>query len=107
VQSSQQWHLFSSGSGNFLHWQWELHNWQWECLTKMMRLVVEIECVGKIADAFDKASGSSDVLKPEQIPYQFDIGHKFAPFKRKSVQKLCVHLKLFQFHVVDVYIIEE
>nr|GEX80250.1 hypothetical protein [Tanacetum cinerariifolium] len=24
VQSSQQWHLFFSGSGNFLHWQWEL-----------------------------------------------------------------------------------
>nr|GEZ74602.1 hypothetical protein [Tanacetum cinerariifolium] len=24
VQSSEQWHLFSSGSGNFLHWQWEL-----------------------------------------------------------------------------------
>nr|GFA21636.1 hypothetical protein [Tanacetum cinerariifolium] len=24
VQSSQQWHLFSSGNGNFLHWQWEL-----------------------------------------------------------------------------------
>nr|GEY84247.1 putative ribonuclease H-like domain-containing protein [Tanacetum cinerariifolium] len=24
VQSSQQWILFSSGSGNFLHWQWEL-----------------------------------------------------------------------------------
>nr|GEU99223.1 ribonuclease H-like domain-containing protein [Tanacetum cinerariifolium] len=31
VQSSQQWNLFSSGSGNFF-WQWELHNWQWECL---------------------------------------------------------------------------
>nr|GEU98009.1 hypothetical protein [Tanacetum cinerariifolium] len=24
MQSSQQWHLFSSGSGNFLHWKWEL-----------------------------------------------------------------------------------
>nr|GEZ02132.1 hypothetical protein [Tanacetum cinerariifolium] len=24
VQSSQQWHLISSGSENFLHWQWEL-----------------------------------------------------------------------------------
>nr|GEY07452.1 hypothetical protein [Tanacetum cinerariifolium] len=38
VQSSQQWHCFSSavgtfftGSGNFF-WKWELHNWQWECL---------------------------------------------------------------------------
>nr|GEX27457.1 LTR Gag-Pol-polymerase 3 [Tanacetum cinerariifolium] len=35
--------------------------------TDIVRLVVEIECVGKIADAFDKASGSSDVLKPEQV----------------------------------------
>nr|GEV52569.1 copia protein [Tanacetum cinerariifolium] len=32
------WHLFSSGSGNNLHWQWELIllmgtlTWQWECL---------------------------------------------------------------------------
>nr|GEW29147.1 hypothetical protein [Tanacetum cinerariifolium] len=24
VQSLQQWLLFSSASGNFLHWQWEL-----------------------------------------------------------------------------------
>nr|GEY54353.1 reverse transcriptase domain-containing protein [Tanacetum cinerariifolium] len=24
VQSSQQWHLFSFGIGNFLHWKWEL-----------------------------------------------------------------------------------
>nr|GFB84061.1 hypothetical protein [Tanacetum cinerariifolium] len=24
VQSSQQWLFFSSGSGNFLHWKWEL-----------------------------------------------------------------------------------
>nr|GFA66587.1 hypothetical protein [Tanacetum cinerariifolium] len=38
VQSSQQWHCFSlavgtffTGSENFF-WQWELHNWQWECL---------------------------------------------------------------------------
>nr|GFD17010.1 hypothetical protein [Tanacetum cinerariifolium] len=89
--------------------------------TGMMRLVVEIEYVGKIADVFDKAIGSFDGLQPEQvdlnyvhalneshlheihvvlskheavnicyvqIPYQFDIGLKFAPFRRKSVQKL-------------------
>nr|GEX95620.1 hypothetical protein [Tanacetum cinerariifolium] len=40
VQSSQQWHLFSSGSGTFFtgsgnfFCQWELHNWQWECLNE-------------------------------------------------------------------------
>nr|GEW99244.1 hypothetical protein [Tanacetum cinerariifolium] len=107
--------------------------------TNMMKLVVEIECVGMSADAFDKETESSDGLQPEQAdlncvnalnephlheiyvvlskheadqhllcaPYQFDVGHKFAPFRRKSVQKLSVHLKLFQFHVVDVRVIEE
>nr|GFA73494.1 hypothetical protein [Tanacetum cinerariifolium] len=32
----------------------------------MMKLVVEIECVGMSADAFDKETGSSDGLQPEQ-----------------------------------------
>ncbi|GJZ32970.1 hypothetical protein Tco_0578406 [Tanacetum coccineum] len=41
-----------------------------------------------------------------QILNQFDICHKFAPLRRKSVQKLDVHLKLFQFHIVDVHVIE-
>nr|GFC50336.1 hypothetical protein [Tanacetum cinerariifolium] len=35
--------------------------------TEMMRLVVEIEYVGKIADAFDKAIESFDGLQPEQV----------------------------------------
>nr|GFA68455.1 hypothetical protein [Tanacetum cinerariifolium] len=39
--------------------------------TKMMRLVVEIECVGKIADAFDKATESSDGLQPEQVDLNY------------------------------------
>nr|GEU69102.1 hypothetical protein [Tanacetum cinerariifolium] len=36
--NSWQWDLHSSGSGNTLHWQWELIlplgtlSWQWECL---------------------------------------------------------------------------
>nr|GEU79093.1 hypothetical protein [Tanacetum cinerariifolium] len=34
--------------------------------TEMMRLVDEIEYVGKIDDVFDKATGSFDVLQPEQ-----------------------------------------
>ncbi|GJT57249.1 hypothetical protein Tco_0992303 [Tanacetum coccineum] len=41
-----------------------------------------------------------------QILNQFDISHKFAPLRRKSIQKLCVHLKLLQFHVVYVHVIE-
>nr|GFC03904.1 hypothetical protein [Tanacetum cinerariifolium] len=39
--------------------------------TKMMRLVVEIECVGKIADAFDKATGPSDGLQTEQVDLNY------------------------------------
>nr|GFA72449.1 hypothetical protein [Tanacetum cinerariifolium] len=35
------------------------------------------------------------------------IHHKFTPLRRKSVQKLRVHLKIFQLHVVDIHIIEE
>nr|GFA80673.1 hypothetical protein [Tanacetum cinerariifolium] len=35
--------------------------------TEMMRLVVEIEYVGKIADVFDKATWSFDCLQPEQV----------------------------------------
>nr|GEV52659.1 hypothetical protein [Tanacetum cinerariifolium] len=34
--------------------------------TKMMKLMVKIECVGMNADAFDKETGSSDGLQPEQ-----------------------------------------
>nr|GEZ58685.1 hypothetical protein [Tanacetum cinerariifolium] len=64
--------------------------------TGMMRLVVEIWCAGKIADVFDKATWSFDGLRPEKVD-----------LKRKSVQELRVHLKLFQLHVVDIHIIEE
>nr|GEX85866.1 putative reverse transcriptase domain, ribonuclease H-like domain protein [Tanacetum cinerariifolium] len=39
--------------------------------TKMMRLVVEIECVGKIADAFDKVTGSSNGLQLEQVDLNY------------------------------------
>nr|GFC63781.1 hypothetical protein [Tanacetum cinerariifolium] len=34
--------------------------------TEMMKLVVEIECVGINVDAFDKGTGSSDGLQSEQ-----------------------------------------
>nr|GFD34709.1 hypothetical protein [Tanacetum cinerariifolium] len=41
------WHLFSSGSGNNLHWQWELIlpvgtlTWQWECLVHFIPNIIE------------------------------------------------------------------
>nr|GEV34021.1 hypothetical protein [Tanacetum cinerariifolium] len=37
----------------------------------MMRLVVEIEYVGKIADVFDKATWSFDGLQPEKVDLKF------------------------------------
>nr|GFC17744.1 hypothetical protein [Tanacetum cinerariifolium] len=39
--------------------------------TEMMRLMVEIECVSKIADAFDKATGLSIGLQPEQVDLNY------------------------------------
>nr|GEZ55259.1 hypothetical protein [Tanacetum cinerariifolium] len=61
--------------------------------TEKMKLVVEIECVGLNDDAFDKEIRSSDGLQLDQIPYQFNVGRKFASFRKKRIQKLCVHLK--------------
>ncbi|GKG06471.1 hypothetical protein Tco_0326557 [Tanacetum coccineum] len=79
----------------------------------IVKLMVEIGSFGMSFDEFDKETGSSDGLQPKQadlscvqIPNQFDICHKFALLGRKSIQKLGVHLKLFQFHIVDVYVIE-
>nr|GFC17251.1 hypothetical protein [Tanacetum cinerariifolium] len=39
--------------------------------TDMMKLMVEIECVGMSADAFDKETGSSDGLQPEQADLNY------------------------------------
>ncbi|GJX72768.1 hypothetical protein Tco_0309939 [Tanacetum coccineum] len=65
--------------------------------TDMVKLMIEIECFGMSFDEFDKETGSSDGMQPNcvQILNQFDIYHKFAPLRRKSIQKLGVHLKLF------------
>nr|GEV91861.1 hypothetical protein [Tanacetum cinerariifolium] len=64
--------------------------------TEMMRLVFEIKCVGKITDAFDKATGSSDGLQPEQVnlnyvyalnePHLHEI--RVVPSKHKADQYL-------------------
>ncbi|GKB19312.1 hypothetical protein Tco_0853235 [Tanacetum coccineum] len=54
--------------------------------TDIVTLVVEIESFGMSFDEFDKETGSPD--------------------SRKSIQKLSVHLKLFQFQIVDVHVIE-
>ncbi|GJY66884.1 hypothetical protein Tco_0469122 [Tanacetum coccineum] len=81
--------------------------------TDMVKLVVEIKCFGMSFDKFDKEIGSSNRLQPKQAdlscvhalnePHLHEI--HVCP-KRKSIQKLDVHLKLFQFHIVDVHVIE-
>ncbi|GKG16420.1 hypothetical protein Tco_0358743 [Tanacetum coccineum] len=76
-------------------------------------------------DKFDKETGSSDGMQPKQadlscvhalneshlyeihvVPNKHEADQCFAPLRRESIQKLCIHLKLFQFHVVDVHVIE-
>ncbi|GJQ92582.1 putative ribonuclease H-like domain-containing protein [Tanacetum coccineum] len=42
-----------------------------------------------------------------QVFDQLNISNEFAPFIRKCVQKLGINLKLLQWHLVDVHIIEE
>ncbi|GJT11191.1 hypothetical protein Tco_0858233 [Tanacetum coccineum] len=41
-----------------------------------------------------------------QIFDQLNISNEFAPFSRKSVQKLGIDLKLLQWHLVNIHIIE-
>nr|GEX45152.1 putative ribonuclease H-like domain-containing protein [Tanacetum cinerariifolium] len=50
-------------------------------------LVVEIECDGKIIDAFDKATGSSDGLRPEQV----DLNYVHA-LNEPHLHEICVVL---------------
>nr|GEW24977.1 reverse transcriptase domain-containing protein [Tanacetum cinerariifolium] len=51
-----QWNLFSSGSGNNLHWQWELIllvgtlTWQWECLVHFIPNINFVEEPVEIMD---------------------------------------------------------
>ncbi|GJU94489.1 hypothetical protein Tco_1319245 [Tanacetum coccineum] len=87
--------------------------------TDMKKFVVEIKYFGMSFDEFDKETRSSDGLQPNQMdlnyvhalnePHLHEIHvvpNKNEADRRKSIQKLRVHLKLFQFHVVDVYVIE-
>nr|GEX73499.1 hypothetical protein [Tanacetum cinerariifolium] len=79
----------------------------------MMILVVEIEYVDMNADEFDKETESSNGLQTEQADLNCVHAlnephlHEIHAVPRGRVFKNCVHLKLFQFHVVDIHIIEE
>ncbi|GJU18319.1 hypothetical protein Tco_1146285 [Tanacetum coccineum] len=73
--------------------------------TDMVKLVVEIKCFGKSFDEFDKETEASNGLQPMQA----DLSCVHAlnePHLRKSIQELGVYLKLFQFHIIDVHVIE-
>ncbi|GJX00207.1 hypothetical protein Tco_0184120 [Tanacetum coccineum] len=60
----------------------------------------------EIHDFLSKYCHEVDQCSCVQITNQIDICHKFAPLRRKSIQKLGVHLNYFQFHIVDVHVIE-
>ncbi|GJR78344.1 hypothetical protein Tco_0149129 [Tanacetum coccineum] len=73
--------------------------------TDIVKLVVEIESFGMSSDEFDKKIGSSDGLQPKQA--DLSCFHALNELHlRKGIQKLGVYLELFQFHIVDVYVIE-
>ncbi|GJX89782.1 hypothetical protein Tco_0343108 [Tanacetum coccineum] len=59
----------------------------------IVKLLVEIESFGMSSDEFDKETGSSNAYGNQSK-------------RMKGIQKLGVHLKLFQFHIVDVHVIE-
>ncbi|GKC02212.1 hypothetical protein Tco_0993822 [Tanacetum coccineum] len=61
----------------------------------------------EIHDFLSKYCHEVDQCSCVQITNQIDICHKFAPLRRKSIQKLGVHLNYFQFHIVDVHVIAE
>nr|GEW52036.1 putative reverse transcriptase domain-containing protein [Tanacetum cinerariifolium] len=60
VQSSQQWLHFSSGSGKFFC-QWELYNWQWECLD-------DIDVADDVANFADVATTDAEHTLPSPTP---------------------------------------
>nr|GFC90939.1 hypothetical protein [Tanacetum cinerariifolium] len=75
-------------------------------MTDMKLLVVEIEIDDITADDVDKVSCSTDVEKSNmKISHKLDINNELAPFRMECVEKLCVDLELFQFHVIHVHVI--
>nr|GEY18907.1 hypothetical protein [Tanacetum cinerariifolium] len=64
--------------------------------TGMLILVVEIDFGGMTVDVVDKLNCSSDDMKPRQLD-----------LRRESVQELCIDMKLFQLHIIDIHIVQE
>nr|GEW55276.1 hypothetical protein [Tanacetum cinerariifolium] len=63
----------------------------------ILESVEQDESVGENSDKLDMETGSTVGLQLKQISDQLDIRHKLAPFWRKGIQKLGVHLKLLTF----------
>nr|GFB13200.1 hypothetical protein [Tanacetum cinerariifolium] len=59
--------------------------------TNMLMLVVEIDVGGMTADVVHKLTCSSDDVQP----------------RRENIQELRVYMKLFQFHIIDIHIVQE
>ncbi|GKE13176.1 hypothetical protein Tco_1416727 [Tanacetum coccineum] len=73
-----------------------------------VRQIVDVESSGKSADEIDKETVSFGEmqLNSMQVFDQLNISNEFAPFSEKSVQKLSIDLKLLQWHLVNIHIIE-
>nr|GEX68051.1 hypothetical protein [Tanacetum cinerariifolium] len=96
--NSWQWDLHSSGSGNTLHWQWELIlpvgtlSWQWECLVHFIPNTEDVvdnfkrsqQCKLKVTNLRDFTSFSS-------LVYQTKVLHSLSSFRQELLGYTCVH----------------
>nr|GEX60551.1 reverse transcriptase domain-containing protein [Tanacetum cinerariifolium] len=95
----QQWHLFSSAGGTFLHWQWELllavgtHHWQWKCLKK-----------GNVSLVYAFEKFQSYLFMNKSIVYTDHFALKYLFAKKDSKARLLrwgLLLQEFTFKVID------
>nr|GEZ93918.1 hypothetical protein [Tanacetum cinerariifolium] len=79
-----QWHLFSSGSGNNLHWQLELIlpvgtlTWQWECLVHFIPNKVLVTTATVTITGFYTITIAilKDIMKEQQQLYRVLMKNK-------------------------------
>nr|GEV58240.1 hypothetical protein [Tanacetum cinerariifolium] len=86
--NSWQWDLHSSGSGNTLHWQWELIlpvgtvSWQWECL---------VHFIPNKNSCYDSNSFGFDQIQPQQYTVNhpiFNVQNDLCNSQNKLMEQL-------------------
>nr|GEV22458.1 retrovirus-related Pol polyprotein from transposon TNT 1-94 [Tanacetum cinerariifolium] len=101
--NSWQWDLHSSGSGNTLHWQWELIllvgtlSWQWECLVHFIPNKAKSRDLSKFA--FFGAEHQTFRLKMfhnlDQLKPQFKRENLHEAHAKTCLEVLCLQFKEF------------